>query len=1056
MIELDVLSKADVAAEGQPKHWRSLAQRDGAPGLAALAGHEFHPAADIDAEPSGSDRRTFIKVMGASMALAGVGMAGCRRPVETVLPYVRQPEDIIPGVANYYATAMPLGGVVHPLLVESHEGRPTKVEGNPDHPAALGKSNLYAQASILNLYDPDRTRVVRREGSEVPFTEFVALARQLRANPETRLAILCEPTSSLTVARLRQQITAQFPNARWITYRPAGDDQEGLGVAAVAGSGIRPLYRFSQAQTIVSLDADFLSDPLTGVWNSREYAESRRVATPQDGMSRLYAIESTMTTTGGQADHRLRMKASHIPQFAAALAAALGESAGPAGAQQLRDPRARAFAEAIAEDARAGSTLFVAGATQPPAVHALCARLNAAYGAGAVEYVNTGAEEEAPLAESLPELVAAMNAGQVDALLMIGVNPVYDAPAQLNFAEALARVPASISLCSLRDETASRATWILPRAHYLEAWGDGRAIDGTISVIQPLIAPLYANARSEVEVLGLLASGETASGYDLVRETLAEQGLVTGNFEDGWRRLLHDGFLPNSAFPSAGPAGAEGAEMQLAPSADDQIELVIRPHASVMSGEFSNNAWMLELPEPVSKIVWDNVAVMSATTAEQLGVRFREGSYEGGVVRAGRINASTVTISVPGADAVTLPAWVQPGHPDGSITVHTGYGRVLETDRSLKPDRNLFARIFDVDTDHYRFGPIGNEIGTRVAHLRPPAGPAVIPSVQVEVAPDLHMIATTQDHGSMEGRPIIRMGTLDEFRQRPTFASEAVPRVAGVPFEEFPPIWGEENSAKADPRISEAMYSDHQWGMTVDLNTCSGCNACVVACQAENNINVVGKDQVARGREMHWIRLDRYYFGDDVNEATMALMPMMCQHCEYAPCESVCPVAATVHSPDGLNEMVYNRCIGTRYCSNNCPYKVRRYNWFNWSKEIPAEARMQLNPNVTTRFRGVMEKCTWCVQRIRAANQYAHIENRKIEDGEVQTACQQACPTDAIVFGDLNDPDSRVSRMKRVAQRYELLDEYNTRPRLSYLARLSNPNPRLAAALTATQPEPSA
>jgi len=1059
MIELDVISKADVATDGQPKQWRSFAHRDGAPGAQALAASEFHPAAQAapDEDAEGPSRRTFMKVMGASMALAGVGLSGCRRPVEKVLPYARQPEQAIPGVPNFYATAMPIGGVVQPLLVENHEGRPTKVEGNPEHPASLGKSDRYAQASVLNLYDPDRARVVRENGTPVPYSRFVAFARQLRANPQTRIAILAEPTSSLTVARLREQILGQFPEARWITYRSTGDDAGAAGIGAVAGGPFRALYRFSQAQTIVAFDADFLSDPATGVWNGREFAESRRVVTPEDDMSRFYAIESTMTPTGGLADHRLRMKASDIPHFAASVAAALGEQVGTAGQRFAQDARVSAFVEAIAEDAAAGNAIFLAGETQPAAVHALCARLNASFAGDAVEYRDTGAPDEEPLAETLPQLVADMNRGGVDALLMIGVNPRYDAPADLLFEEALARVPAKICLTTHRHETAAACDWVIPRTHYLEAWGDGRAIDGTISAIQPLIAPLYADAHSEVEVLGLIATGENTSGYDLVRDTFRTEGLLQGDFEDAWRTLLHDGFLPDSAFPETGPAGgAPGVAMELPASREGAIELVIRPDSRLLDGSFSNNAWLLELPEPVSKVTWDNVAIMSQGTANQLGVRFDEESYEGGIVASGRIQASTVTITSPNGQQAEVPAWVQPGHPDGSITVHMGWGREFDTDRTLQTERGLLARIFDVDTDHFRMGPISNGIGSRVSHLRPMAGPAVIPDVQVEVGRGRHMIATTQDHGSMEGRPIIRMATLEEFRQRPFFAEEAVPLVANTPWEEFPAIWGEESSAKADPRIHEARYFDHQWGMTVDLNVCSGCNACVVACQAENNISVVGKDEVARGREMQWLRLDRYYIGEDVAEAGMAIMPMLCQHCEYAPCESVCPVAATVHSPDGLNEMVYNRCIGTRYCSNNCPYKVRRFNWFNWVNTLPIELSMQLNPNVTARTRGVMEKCTFCVQRIRSAGRYARLEGRKIEDGEVQTACQQACPSDAIVFGDIVDPDSRVSRNKRTALRYELLNEYNTRPRLSYMARLHNPNPRLLAALGQSAAAPSA
>ena len=1063
MIDLDVLSKADVAADGQPKFWRSQADRDGAAGHAAITKDEFLPGmtdrSELDADP-GPSRRSFMKIMGASMALAGVGLSGCRRPREAVLPYARKPEEVVPGVPNFYATAMPAGGYVEPLLVESHEGRPTKVEGNPEHPMSRGASSLYAQASILNLYDPDRSRRIRRrEGGAATRADLATALRGLTSG--SRLVVLSEPTSSPTAQRLRDQLTQRFGNAEWITYRSFGD-----------APGGRPLYRFSQAQTIVSFDADFLSGE-NALFNAREYAESRRVMEPGDEMSRLYVVESAYTTTGGMADHRLPLKAGHIPFFAAAVAAALGQGGAPAGARTFAD---HPIVRAIAEDARAGATVFVAGPTQPAAVHALCARLNAQFAAGAVEYLVTGDEPEAPQAQTMQQLAQRMRTGQVDALVMIGVNPGYDAPVGLDFAAAVQQVPLSLHLGPHVDETGRLASWHVPRAHYLEQWGDGRAYDGTYSVIQPLIAPLYEDALSEIELLNLLATGQETSGYDLVRTTVREQGLVGGNFEDGWRTLLHDGFLPDSGFATgAAPAAAAGSSLAaLRAPADDALEVVIRPDPKMLDGAFSNNAWMQELPDPVTKVTWDAVAQMSARTAERLGIEVVEGSYEGGAVEAGRVYADVVTIRV-GGQAIELPVWIQPGHPHDSITVTTGYGRELDTDRLIR-DRNLLARLFDKDTDVYRPGPVANGIGANAnaALLRGPDGLNVIPAAEVEVTGSGYMIATTQDHGSMEGRPIVRMATLDEFNSEEGFARNAVKPIGGVPWETYPPLWGEENTPQADPVIGEAMYSDNQWGMTIDLNACSGCNACVVACQSENNVIVVGKDQVARGREMHWLRMDRYYVterdyrvpgttgdavevneGEDYDAPGMVMQPMFCQHCENAPCEQVCPVAATSHSPDGINEMTYNRCIGTRYCSNNCPYKVRRFNFYNWTNNLPLEVQMAMNPDVTVRFRGVMEKCTFCVQRVRAAQRVAHIENRKVRDGDVVTACQQVCPTDAIVFGDLTDPDSRVSQMKRNARRYELLEELAVRPRLSYLARLRNPSPLLAGGTpTPVQPTP--
>ena len=1056
MIDLDVLSKADVAADGQPKFWRSQADRDGAAGHQAITKDEFLPGmtdrAELDADP-GPSRRSFMKIMGASMALAGVGLSGCRRPREAVMPYARRPEEVVPGIPNFYATAMPLGGYVEPLLVESHEGRPTKVEGNPEHPMSRGASSVFAQASVLSLYDPDRSRRIRRrEGGRATRAD---LANALRGLPDgARLVVLAEPTSSPTVLRLRDQLAQRFPAAEWITYRSMSD--------APAG---RPLYRFSQARTIVSFDADFLSGE-NALGNAREYAESRRVMEPGDEMSRLYVVESAYTTTGGMADHRLPLKAGHIPFFAAAVAAALGQGSAPAGASSFAD---HPVVRAIAEDARAGATVFVAGPTQPPAVHALCTRLNAQFAAGAVTYLDTGeAPAAVPQAQAMQQLAQRMRAGQVDALVMIGVNPGYDAPPGLNFASAVERVPFSVHLGSHVDETARLAGWHVPRAHYLEQWGDGRAYDGTYSVIQPLIAPLYEDALSEIELLNLLATGQAVSGYDLVRATVREQGLVAGNFEDGWRTLLHDGFLPDSGYAAGAPVAAEaGAALAALPvPADGAIEVVIRPDPKLLDGAFSNNAWLQELPDPVTKVTWDGVAHMSARTAERLGIKVVEGSFEGGTVEAGKVYTDVVTIRV-GEQAIELPVWVQPGHPHDSITVTTGYGRELETDRLIR-DRNLLARLFDRDVDVYRPGPVANGIGANAARLRGPDGLNVLPAAEVEVTGGGYLIATTQDHGSMEGRPIVRMTTLEEFRAEPGFPRNAVEPINDVPWEAYPPLWGDENSPDERPRMTEAMYAENQWGMTIDLNACSGCNACVVACQSENNVIVVGKDQVARGREMHWLRMDRYYVSERANDPLetdeqrdfdapgMVVQPMLCQHCENAPCEQVCPVNATSHSPDGLNEMTYNRCIGTRYCANNCPYKVRRFNFYNWTNTLPIEVQMGLNPDVTVRFRGVMEKCTFCVQRIRPAQRLARLEGRKVRDGEVETACQQVCPTDAIVFGDLTDPDSRVSRMKRNARRYELLEELSVRPRLSYLARLRNPSPLLSGGTPApVQPVPT-
>ena len=1068
MIELDVLSAAEkavdedaAAAHGRPQPWRSAAQRDGAP----------VPAGEFQDPPSAADghasRRTFLKVMGASTALAG--LAGCRRPVETILPYARKPQEIIPGVANFYATTQPLGGVGRALLVQSNEGRPTKVEGNPDHPVSQGATDLFAQASVLSLYDPDRsTHVLHRsaEGRDgelaygrADWGAFVAEANRLLARRgELALAVLASPSASPTEEALLQQIRQTYPNTRVLTVGPHGDDAQTLGTQAALGRPARPLYRFSEADVIVSLDADFLAaeDP-NSVWNNREYAASRRMDGPEQAareasgrpsMSRLYAAESTMTMTGGMADHRVAMKAGKVPFFGAALAGRLGAGAGVTGGMTEFE---EAMVAAIAADVQGagGRAVFVAGATQPPQVHALAATLNGRFGSAAVEYLDTGAETVEPVGPQIRQLVADMRSGAVDVLLCLDTNPVYSLPADLEFAEALAvmeqRGGVSIHTGLWRDETAQRATWHLPQAHFLEAWGDARAYDGTLSVVQPLIAPLYDDAHSGIEVLNALATGRNNAGYDLVRRGL--QGRLAGDFENSWRTLLHDGFLPDTGFASLG-AGGGAVDMSGIEAPSDGVELVVRLSPTLYDGHFSNNAWMQETPDPVTKVTWDGVATMSAATAARLDV--------GVDIESGKAKAGIVRIASPSGAAVEMPVWVQPGHPDDSITVQLGYGRAIESDRVLVED-NLLEWIFDKDTDPYKPGPVANTAGAwddreavmqRAEPLRQLDAMTIVPTVAVERAGDDYLVATTQDHGSMEGRAIVRYATLDAYTSDSAFARDESHFIEDTPWEEFPPLWGEDNSASdqiLEQTDGNLLYSDNQWGMTVDLNACTGCNACVTACQSENNVPIVGKDQVARGREMHWLRLDRYYVGEDEQNVGVLAQPMMCVHCENAPCEQVCPVNATVHSPDGLNAMVYNRCVGTRYCANNCPYKVRRYNFYNWTKTLPVEVQMQSNPYVTVRYRGVMEKCTFCVQRIRKVQQYAHVESRPLEEGEVVTACQQACPANAIEFGDLRNPESAVVASKRSPRNYAVLAELAVKPRLTYLARLRNPNPALEA-----------
>ncbi len=1031
MIELPILDAAEATDESsRMRFWRSFSHLRKDPDFQKIAQQEFMPGA-LD-EPGGATRRQFLQLMGASVALAG--LTGCRKPVQTILPYTRKPEEVIPGIPMYYATAMPFRGVLRPLLVESHEGRPTKVEGNPEHPASMGASGVFEQASVLTLYDPDRSARVLREGSEASWQDFVNFAQQFAAGAQARrLAVLCEPTSSPTLLALRDRLAQRFGQVDWVTYEAAGDDAEALGYQQAFGRPVRPHYRFSEAEVIVSFDADFLGPTARNyLADTREFAASRRLEAPGDAMSRFYIVESTYTNTGSAADHRLRLRASEVPAFAAAVAARLGvPGAGSQGAAFADHP----YVAAIADDLRrAGARgVVLAGETQPAVVHALCAAINSALGAvgTTVRLLDTGVPAT-PSVDALRALVGRMRAGDVDALLMIGVNPVYDAPADLDFAGALQQVPQSIHLGLHVDETARASRWHLPRAHYLEAWGDGRSYDGTLSVIQPLIAPLYDDAHSEIEVVNVLATGLDESGYDLVRARW--RSVIPGNFEEGWRRVLHDGFLPGTAYPAvtaaAGPVALSGL-----PQPREGLEVVFRLDPTVLDGSFANNGWCQELPDPVTKIVWDNVAVMSPATAEALGVvaEYRVGRYE----------VDRIDLSVNG-QTVNLPVWIVPGHPDDAITVNLGYGRDIASNRPRR-----VTGFFDLDdyTDVYGQGhAIATGVGVNVAVLRTADSMHVAQGATARPTGETYTIVTTQDHGSMEGRPLVRMTDLETFRANPDYMLEQEPTLpGGEPWTEYPEPWAEDHP-REQPAYHDNPYYKNQWGMVIDLNACTGCNACIVACNSENNIQIVGKTEVGRGRELHWLRLDRYFVTageDDVDNPQMVMQPLPCQHCENAPCESVCPVAATVHSPDGTNQMIYNRCIGTRYCSNNCPYKVRRYNWFNWTKTLPITLQMAQNPNVTVRSRGVMEKCSYCIQRVREVQQRAGLEDRPILDGEVKTACQQACPAQAISFGDLNNPDSEVVRWKQNPRRYEMLAYLNVKPRTSYLGRVRNPHPSL-------------
>lgn len=1002
-------------------YWRSLAQIEDRPEFRTALEREFPDGASE--LPEGITRREMMTLVGASLSLAG--LAGCRRPVEEIVPFVTAPEDAVPGIPFYYATTMPFQRSAYGLVVESHEGRPTKIEGNPSHPSTLGASSSRIQASVLGLYDPDRSQSVLQQGTQKLWADFVTAWGQLSeahaADGGAGLAVLSDSFSSPTLARLASELRVRYPRLQWATYDAVSDENRLAGLRLATGRDLDLMLRLDRASVILALDADpLLTDPEM-IRHARGFSDGRRTGASGGAMNRLYAVEGVYSLTAAMADHRLRLESRQIAPFLAALAARLAPDAAGAGLAGTSvpgvvpgvDPR---WIDALAKDLleNRGQGLIVAGERQPPAVHAAVCALNTYLGntGRTVSYFETK-DAVLPNLGSLGSLISAMEAGAVQTLVVLGGNPVFDAPADLDFASAMAKVPQSIALGHTVDETSVKATWHIPRAHYLESWGDARAVGGTLSVVQPLILPLFGG-RTAVEVLGLMVGGQDRPGYDIVRETwrpILGPNLSQSEFDLKWNRVLHDGFLPDSELPEVEPTlvaqplaelaraigGATGSG-ETPGGSGDGLEVVFLPSPSLHDGRFANDGWLQELPDPLTKLTWDNPALVSPKTAESLGLA----------------NEDWVRLDY-GGRSLELPVWLLPGMMDGVVALTLGYGRS-------------------------HAGRIGSGVGFNTFTIRSSKAPGFDRGAALTKLARTYPISATQEHGSMEGRPIVRESTLAELRSTASGSAPAedahpgTPGAVGVFPEETPhfSLWKE-----------HAYDQGHQWGMTIDLNACIGCNACMTACQSENNVPVVGKAQVAKGREMLWLRVDRYFSGEPDGSPEMVFQPVPCMHCEDAPCEQVCPVAATVHDGEGLNVMVYNRCIGTRYCSNNCPYKVRRFNFFNFTKDTPDILKLAMNPDVTVRARGVMEKCTYCTQRINRVKIDARLAGRQLRDGDIKTACQQACPASAIEFGDLRDPSSRVSTAKADPRNYALLAELNTKPRTTYLAKVRNPNPDL-------------
>ena len=1095
-----------ILSQSGKEYWRSLEEHADTAEFREFVAEEYPH--EIEEWDNGLSRRNFVKVMGASLALAG--LSGCViQPPEKIVPYVNPQEGMLPGKANFFATAMSLGGVATGLLAKSFDGRPVKVEGNPDHPGSLGATDIYAQASILGMYDPDRSQEVTFRGNPKNYEGFVAEVRaaieQNRADGGAGVRFLTETITSPTLIDQFAKLKTELPNSKWIQYEPINADNAMVGAKMAFGSAVQTIYKFDKAERILTLDADIFSGYNVGY--IKGFAAGRKYSDEKKEINRLYTVESTVTITGAKAEHRLAVKPSQVAEVAKAVAKALGV----AGASSTYTENAQWIA-AMAKDLNEhkGKSLVVAGEKASPVVHALAHAMNAALGnvGQTLVYADPfSPNTDKTQVEQLRELIADIDSGKVKMLVILGGNPVYNSPADLKLSaeriQALNKVGRTFHLGLYFDETAEQCQWHVAEKHYLEGWSDARAYDGTASIVQPLIAPLYdgknvhevvqlffkegfdkkdfdivkeywqrtnitaaapvkAEAKTETKEEAPKKEGEhattggdhgtsvepTASGtlvkqpdgtskitFDSPPKTSAEVKTVAPtaakeapkaaatpaagavpaggkSFEDNWRKAVHDGFIPNTAAAAKTVSATTTflSQPEAKTSGSGSLEISILPDPSIYDGRFVNNGWLQELPNPLNKITWENVAVVSPKTAQKLQVNIGndEDEKSGGVrgtsfitTRGGNMSSDLVTLKYQGGEIkAPVPMWIQPGQPDDVITIYMGYGRT----RAGKVGTGLGYNAFDVrrsDAMDHGFGEITKRNATTE-------------------------IASTQIHFNMEGRDILRVWDLEDYKEHPD---------KGHQHDEYP-------KSMYPYEEHQAVYNqNYKWGMSIDLNSCVGCNACVVACQSENNIPVVGKEQVERSREMHWLRIDAYYGGDDVNNPEGPhFQPILCQQCEQAPCEVVCPVHATVHSAEGLNDMVYNRCVGTRYCSNNCPYKVRRFNFLLYQDWNTPQYKLMRNPEVSIRSRGVMEKCTFCTQRISMARIEAEKDGRKIRDGEVVTACQSACPADAITFGDMNDQNSKIAKTKKDHRDYKLLNELNTQPRTTYLANLKNQN----------------
>jgi len=962
---------------------------------------------------NGLSRRNFLSLIAASVALAG--LEGCKKPVQKIIPYVEAEIGTIPGIPKYYASTLPFKNNALGVVIENHDERPVKVEGNEKHPTSLGKSNSFAQASTLEMYDPDRARGVKFKGKKVDWNEYLNFAKSINDGNGKGLAVLMQESSSPTIKSIQEDFKKNLPNADWVVYESVNNENLYDGIELAFSKRLQPLYRLEKAQIIVSLGSDFLGVDDNNIYHTRKFAQNRNIVDENSTMNRLYVAESSISSTGSSADHRLNVPQHEMENLLAELAYELKQLGLRIEAKKVKSSN-NLWVKAAAKDLfdGRGESIIIGGSSLSKEFHQLIALIN--YNLKApVDYYPLNMSQVSSV-NNFDSLCKDMKDGKINNLIILGANPVYDSPVDFDFEESLKKVKNSVHLTNIIDETSKLCSWNIAMNHYFECWGDAMTYDGHVSIVQPQIMPLF-DSKSIIQVLSPIVHSKEQSAYDTVKNVWKSNIIKSGNFEREWDKVLHDGLYKKPILKKVNvrPASKISTAVLNNYSLDnDKFEIVFCPSSSVYDGRYANNGWLQEIPKPITSLTWDNAALISMKVAKKLNIK----------------NGQMLEISV-GDKSIKIPAFITPGQNQKSITLELGYGRKFN-------------------------GRIGNEVGFNVYPLRSSDSPSFILNGSIKVLNETYPLASTQDHHGLEDDKyaapgfddlankevqsripeLVKQSTLDYYKDNPDWVQKKV--------EQHKPdkkrSWADHSMYNPDWDYSKGP----QWGMSIDLTSCTSCNACSIACQSENNIPVVGKQQVMNGREMHWIRIDNYFAGDPDNPE-VSTQSVACVHCELAPCESVCPVAATTHSSDGVNQMTYNRCLGTRYCANNCPYKVRKFNFYNYTRDLPEVVQMAMNPDVSIRFRGVMEKCTYCYQRISSARITAENEGREIKDGDFQVACQQSCPADAIKFGDINDPNSEVSKAKRRNRDYALLAHLGTAPRTTYLAKIRNQNPMLVS-----------